>query len=122
MKSEDTGNKITNSATISRDAFVRAWSCGSLQEQGEMLFDLIGESVIVQIRILEECQRDQAKRLDSLEMESCQLKDGRNELKIEVEKQIAAVEKKWAYIAGGIGVIAVLVGPLAVIIMSILKG
>jgi len=102
---EESGSKISHEGTISKEAFVRAWSTGTLEEQGRMLFDLLGESVIARIRNIEEIQRNSIIRLDKIE--DSNLLD-----KVEIQKDFASLEKKWAYIAGGIAVVAILAAPL----------
>ena len=102
---EESGAKISHEGTISREAFVRAWSTGTKNEQGRMLFDLLGESVIARIRNIEENQRINVIRLDKME-------DSNLLYKTEIQKDFASLEKRWAYIAGGIAVFAIIAAPL----------
>ena len=111
---EESGAKISHEGTISREAFARAWSTGTLEEQGRMLFDLLGESVIARIRNIEENQRNSILRLGKLEEKA--IADTER-----VQKDFAILEKKWAYIAGGIAVIAILVVPLVTFFLQGLR-
>jgi len=103
MSPDDSG-KISHEGTISREAFVRAWSTGTKKEQGQMLFDLLGESVIARIRNIEEQQRNLALKQDRLEENTLLFKES-------VQTGFSSLKTKWAYIAGGIAVIAILVVP-----------
>ena len=102
---EESGSKISHEATISSEAFVRAWRTGTPIEQGRMLFDLLGESVIARIRNIEETQRNLVLRQDKLEDNTLLLKDS-------VQKDFSSLETKWAYIFGGLAVVALILGPL----------
>lgn len=109
---EHFGNKISHEGTISRETFSRSWSSGTPVEQGQMLFDLLGESVILRIRSIEEIQRANTLRVERLE-EKLAAHEASSQHKF------TTLEKKWSYIAGGIAVVAVFIGPL---IAAVIKG
>ena len=111
---EETGKRLSHEGTISRQAFVRAWSFGTQEEQGEMLFDLLGESVIARIRNIEENQRRNDLALSRLE-------EQRVAMETTIHNDFRTMEKKWAYIAGGIAVVAVVAGPVLIAFLSFFK-
>ena len=111
---EESGAKISHEGAISKEAFARAWSTGTLEDQGRMLFDLLGESVIARIRNIEENQRNNILRLDKIEEKAIADQE-------RVQKDLTILEKKWVYIAGGIAVIAILVVPLVTFFLQSLR-
>lgn len=115
---EDSSRKLTHGgASISREAFSRAWSSGSLEEQGEMLFDLIGESLIERIIEVENVQNLYNKRIECLESESQNLVKHKEKMIHDIDARFNQVEKKWAYIAGSVAVLATLAGPVSAVIV-----
>lgn len=119
MAQENTRSKIRNEAIISRYAFVRAWSFSSSDEQGDMLFDLIGESMATRIRSIEEKQRVDAKRLDDLERKSEQLRNQKETAMKEIDDRFGYLRARMGLLIGGATVLAVLAGPVAAAIVTV---